>query len=284
MRVLLRTILVLSTIAMAGTPISELGSHKEANSKGMYGVADYLTDQLGAVYGLAIKDGTQDSMWLTAWGDTTACHEIKLSTGEFTGNSWLALGDTIPRAADLAYCEYSTSGQFLIADATIEGMPGFLVYDESGTFIHKIYGPSSFTSLYGIGAGNGFVYVASQAEGKIAWGAYTGTETAVSWAGEAVVPDVFGLAVYDDYLFVCKGIQGIENMLIYHINPDGSFGSEPIWSAVFDEPGFAGLDGGIDYDGTYLYVLPQYGFVFKLTIDFNLSLSPSTWGNIKTSF
>ena len=90
------------------------------------------------------------------------------------------------------------------------------------------------------------------------------------------------MAVYGDFLFLCNGEIGTDNLFIFEINSDGSVNLTPVWSAEFTEIG-DGANGAIDYDGTYLYVYPQNDLVYKLDIDW-VSLEHTTWGQIKAEF
>ncbi|MCK5133449.1 MAG: hypothetical protein KAR40_15015 [Candidatus Sabulitectum sp.] len=59
---------------------------------------------------------------------------------------------------------------------------------------------------------------------------------------------------------------------------------DPIWSCQFDEAQY-GPDGSIDYDGEYIWIHPEGGDLFKLSINWTPSgLNRATWASIKSSF
>jgi hypothetical protein len=94
---------------------------------------------------------------------------------------------------------------------------------------------------------------------------------------------VSGVAVYGDYLFVCTQVAGSDNIFIFELNSDGSPNMTPVWSCNFTEDA-DGPNGGIDFDGQYLWVYPQNDNIYKLDIDFDVSLQTDTWAGIKTAF
>lgn len=79
-----------------------------------------------------------------------------------------------------------------------------------------------------------------------------------------------------------------DNIKIFSIGLDGALSETPVWSCMFTEnPGCGkGPDGGIDFDGEYLWLCPMGYKLLKIEIDWDESqaLEPSSWGSIKTSF
>ena len=246
------------------------------NNRGGYTIVNTLVGGLSASYGLAIQDNVPNSIWILNWSDLVN-YEFDMTTGAPEG-SWPITEGVDPD--DQAYCEYSTGNRWFMTDY---GTSMFAVFAENGSHVANIAGPSGYTNLFGIGAGHGHVYVGSKNESLLAWGPYTGTETSISGWTEIPYTSVYGLAVWGDYLFVACGVADEDNIFIHYINPDGSPNPTPVWSTNFSEEEMA--DGGIDYDGEYLYVYPQNSFLYVLDIDWDpQSLSPSTWANIKSSF
>jgi hypothetical protein len=93
---------------------------------------------------------------------------------------------------------------------------------------------------------------------------------------------VYGLAVWGNYLFVAMGIDSDVNIAIHELAGDGTPSSTPVWSTTFFE---GPVNGGIDYDGEYLYIYPQNDYIYVLDIDFTGgALEQSTWGEIKAGF
>jgi hypothetical protein len=124
------------------------------------------------------------------------------------------------------------------------------------------------------------LYVSDFDGSEIAYGSYTGTEATVTWTNVDLGIAVYGMAAHGDYLFVCINKSGEDNIFVYDINSDGSVGTTPTWSCEFTEelP-----SGGIDYDGTNLWVYPQNKNLFKLTIDLaGSNIEETTWGQIKS--
>jgi hypothetical protein len=276
MRIVMIALLVVAFAASATVKTGGNGTPNPWSSRGTYTVEDVLAGGLNASYGLAIKTDTPNSIWILNWSEM-ADFEFDMVTGG-TGDSWLITGGVDPD--DQAYAEFATGNQWFMTDY-VSSM--FAVFEDNGTHIANIAGPAGYTNLFGIGAGGGYVYVGSPNEETLAWGAYTGTETSVSWIGEITYSSVYGLAVWENYLFVACGISDADNIFIHEINPDGSPNPVPVWSAAFVEE--ASMNGGIDYCGEYLWVYPQNTYLYKLSIDFDpQALESDTWGGIKSAF
>lgn len=275
MRIIMCALLVIAAVSFAGVRTGGTGQGYPYSSRGSYTVEDVLAGGLANSYGLAIKDNAANSAWILNWGDVVN-YEFDMSSGSATGNSW-AIGGGVD-GDDQAYAEFASGYQWFISDY---GTSMFGVYAEDGTHLRNIDGPAGYTNLFGIGATDGFIYVGSPNEEKLAWGAYTGVETSITWS-EMDYADVYGLAVYDDYLFVALGVEGADNIFIHQLNPDGSPDPVPLWSTTFTEE--IEVNGGIDYDGEYLWVYPQNSFLYKLSIDWDQALEASTWGSIKATF
>jgi hypothetical protein len=271
------TILMLC-LALAAFATAKTGGTGTANpwsGNGTYTVEDTMVGGLVASYGLAIKDNATESIWILNYSDM-ADYEFSMASGS-PGGSWAISGGVDPD--DQAYCEYSTGNQWFMTDYAASF---FAVFEEDGSFIHNIDGPAGYTNLFGIGAGHDMMYVGSPNESTLAWGSYTGTESSITWS-EMPYESAYGLAVYGDYLFVACGLEGVDNIFIHSIASDGTPSAAPVWSCVFVES--AEVNGGIDWDGTYLWVYPQNDFLYKLSIDWTPgALDQSTWGEIKTSF
>ena len=275
MRIFTFVLLVLAAASFAGVRTGGTGQGYPYTSRGSYTVVDVLAGGLEASYGLAIKDNEANSAWILNWSDVVN-YEFDMTSGSTTGNSWAIDGGI--DADDQAYAQFASGYQWFMTDY---GSSMFGVYSEDGTHLRNIDGPAGYTNLFGIGATDGFIYVGSPNESKLAWGAYTGTETSITWS-EIDYADVYGLAVYGDYLFVALGVEGADNIFIHMLNPDGSPNPTPVWSCTFTEE--VEVNGGIDYDGEYLWVYPQNTCLYKLDIDFDMALEPTTWAGIKTTF
>lgn len=245
--------------------------------RGSYTIVRQMTGGLSASYGLAIKTTVPNSIWILNWSDM-ANYEFEIDSGDPTGNSWDITGGVDPD--DQAFCEYTGGAQWFMTDYSTSF---FAVFEEDGTFMHNIDGPAGYTNLFGVGAGYDHIYLGSPNDDKLAWGSYTGSETSITWSdigydGKAI----YGLAVWENYLFVATSDEADVNIIIHQLNPDGSPDPTPVWSTIFFE---APVNGGIDYDGEYLYIYPQNDYIYVLDIDFEpAALQQSTWGNIKSAF
>ncbi len=156
----------------------------------------------------------------------------------------------------------------------------FAVFAEDGSWVCNIDGPAGWSKIMAMGAGYGMVYAG--ANGEIGWGAYTGTKTAVTWT-TVTYASVYGLAVWENLLFVACGIDDADNIFIHTIAGDGTPSTEPVWSCQFTEN--TEVNGGIDYDGEFLWVYPQQDYLYKLSIDWDPeALDSDTWAGIKTSY
>lgn len=267
--------LALSVLAFERTHGSG-GHNPAALVRGDYTIVDSYEVGLETSYGLAIQDDVTDILWLCNWGELLN-YEVDMGNGQLTGNTWAIVDDVDPD--DEAYCEYGSGNQFFIGDWASNNIG---VFDDSGNFEGLIEGPAGWSGVYGVGAGHDMLYVSDKAHVEIAWGSYTGTESSVSWT-TAAFETVYGMAVYGDYIFMSCGIAGADNIFIFSINADGSLDMTPVWSTIFyhePEP-----DGGLDWDGEYLWLYPQNTSLFKLDIDWvPVSLEQSTWGQIKADF
>lgn len=273
MKYAILAVLVVTVAAMASERTAGIDvSNHFGQSRGTYTIVSQIAGGLSASYGLAIKDNVANSIWILNWSDLKN-YEFEMDTGDPTGNSWDITGGVDPD--DQAYALYG-DGQWFMTDYASSF---FAVFDEDGTFNRNIDGPAGYTNLFGIGAGYGNIYLGSPNESVLAWGAYTGSETSITWDGEIPYESVYGCAVWGNYLFIACGIENDVNIIIHELEPDGTPIATPVWSTIFFE---APVNGGIDYDGTYLYIYPQNDYIYVLDIDFTPgALEQSTWGAIK---
>ncbi|NOQ23384.1 MAG: hypothetical protein GQ565_12165 [Candidatus Aegiribacteria sp.] len=281
MKIVVACLLVLSLSAFAEIKRSDgVGGNPSATYRGTITFVNSFPVGLTTSYGLAIQDNLADRIWISNYG-TMKNLQFDMTTGNQTGVEW-DITDAID-ADDQAFCEYTAGNQFFFGDWVSSGIG---VFSETGTFIRKIDGPASpWVLVTGVAAGNGMIYCSNfkTEANQIAWGAYTGTETSVTWT-TAPIESVSGMAVYGNYLIICCQILGADNIFIYELNSDGSVNTTPVWSADFTLESMDGA-GGIDFDGTYLWLYPQNTALYQLTIDFNfLALEATTWSQIKTSF
>lgn len=262
-----------------GTP----GYNESASHRGTYTVVNSYAVGLSSSYGLAIMTEIPNSIWISQYSPLQN-NEFDMTTGSPTGNTWPIDGGV--DADDMGYCEYAGSAnQFFFGDWASNGIQ---VYDVSTTgadpyYTKDIVGPASWTHICGVDAGYDNLYVADFFTDEIGWGSYTGTESTVTW-NTASFATVSGLAVWENYLFACTQVPGSDNIFIFELNPDGSPNMTPVWSCQFtDDPD--GPNGGLDYDGTYLWVYPQNSNLFQLDIDWvPTALERDTWGSIKSVF
>ena len=268
-------------LGFAGDRTATGGHNEHASHRGTYTVEESFAVGLSDSYGLAIQDAVSNSIWI--------CNYATLLNNEFNMTSGAATGTTFPVTCgvdpdDMGYSEYSGSAnQFFYGHWTASWIA---VYDESTTasgayFNKNIDGPAAWGKICGVAAGHDNMYVSDFGVDEIAWGSYTGTEATISWS-TAAFSTVSGMAVWGDFLFICTQNTGEDNMFILELNPDGSPNMTPIWSCEFTEDP-EGPNGGIDFDGTYLWVYPQNGNLFKLDLDWESALTRSSWGSIKTS-
>ncbi len=274
-------ILVLAATSLAARTGS--GGHNEpASTRGTYTVVASYPVGLSSSYGLAIQDDVENSIWISNYSSLTDI-EYDMTTGSATGATWSISSGVDPD--DMGYCSYtSTPSQFFFGHWASSMIA---VYDASDTLPTAYYkcnitGPSGWGVVCGVDAGHGHLYASDFFTDQIAWGAYTGTETTVTWT-TASFQTVSGMAVFGDYLFVCTQDTGTDNIFIFELNADGSPDMTPVWSCNFTEYA-SGPNGGIDFDGEYLWVYPQNDNLYKLTIDFDLGLESDTWAGIKASF
>lgn len=269
-------LLIVAISASAGVKTGGTGMANSWSCDGSYEIVDIMAGDLSGTYGLAIKDNVANSIWILDYSAMVNM-EFDMLGGSATGTTWDITGGVDPD--DQAYCEYTSGNQWFMTDYSGSW---FGVFAEDGSFIRNIDGPAGYTNLFGIGAGHDMLYVGSPNEETIAWGSYTGTETAVTWT-TMTYESAYGLAVWGDYLFVACGIDDADNMFIHDIAADGTPSATPVWSCQFTEN--TEVNGGIDYDGEYLWVYPQQDYLYKLDIDWNPdALESDTWAGIKSSF
>lgn len=279
-------VILLLCIAFAASAIARIGGsgHNEpAPFRGTYTVEASYFIGLSSSYGLAIQDDVSNSIWISQYNPLVN-NEFDMSTGSATGYTWAISNGVDPD--DMGYCVYASSpNEFFFGDWVSNDIA---VYDASTTsidpyFVRNITGPASWGHICGVDAGHDNLYVSDFFSDEIAWGSYTGTESTVTW-NTATFNTVSGMAVWGDYLFICTQETGTDNIFIFELEPDGSVNMTPVWSCNFNnDPD--GPNGGLDYDGSYLWVFPQNADLFKLDIDWTpSSLDRDTWGNIKTLF
>ncbi len=267
-------LLIIAVSVSAGVKTGGSGMPNPWSCKGTYEVIDVLAGDLTSTYGMAIKDNVANSIWILDYTEMVNM-EFDMVGGSATGNTWDISGGVDPD--DQAYCEYSSGYQWFMTNYD----PSFFaVFAEDGSFIRNIDGPAAWGKVFGVGAGHGMMYLGGN--GELAWGVYTGTETTISWS-LMDYESVYGLAVWGDYLFVACGIDTGDNLFIHDIAADGTPSAAPVWSCQFVENTEA--NGGIDYDGTYLWLYPQQDYLYKLSIDWEPgALDSDTWAGVKTSF
>lgn len=270
--VLLCVVAVVSAETRHGVP----GWNEPASVRGWYTVEAVLVGGMDGAYGLAIQDDVTNSIWISEW-DVPMNIEYSMQYGSATGNSFAITEGVDPD--DAGFCEYASGDQFFFGHW---GSSAAGIFDTSGEFFRFLDGPTSWDRICGIGAGGGFLYASSFMADEIAWAAYTGTESSVTWT-TATFASVSGMSVWGDYLFVCCQITGADNLFIFQINGDGSVNMTPIWSCEFIEEDMSAA-GGIDFDGSYVYLFPQNTYLYKLDIDWAPgALEQSTWGAIKAA-
>jgi hypothetical protein len=280
MRIFISLLLIVAVAVSADVKVGGTGMSNPWSGNGTYTVKDVIAGGLTKSYGMAIKTNEANSVWILNY-ETMLDVEFDMAGGAATGTTWAITGGVDPD--DQGYCEYSSGNQWFMTNYTI-GQPWFAVFAEDGTYIRKIDGPSGYSNLFGIDGGHDMMYVGSPNESKLAWGAYTGAETSITWT-DMDYESVYGLAVWGDYLFVACGIESADNIFIHSIAADGTPSASPVWSCSFTENAAATVNGGIDYDGTYLWVYPQNDYLYKLLIDWTPgALEADTWGGVKTSF
>ncbi len=257
------------------------GYNEPAGVRGTYTVVGTYSPGLSSSYGLAIQSDVENSIWIANYS-TLLNNEFDMATGGATGTTWAISSGVDPD--DQGYCEYpSTPSQFFFGHWASSMIAVYDASDTQPTAWHKLNlsGPAAWGHVCGVDAGHGNIYASDFFTDQIAWAPYTGVETSVTWT-TASFATVSGMSVYGDYLFVCTQNPGVDNIFIFQLNADGSPDMTPVWSCVFTEDA-DGPNGGIDFDGEYLWVYPQNGNLFKLEIDFELGLQSDTWGSIKTA-
>ncbi len=258
------------------------GFNEPSSYRGTYTVAASYAVGLSSSYGLAIKSSTPNSIWISNYSSLQNI-EFSMATGTATGTTFSISGGVDPD--DQGFCEYSGSpDQFFFGNWTSSYVA---VFDASTTgpgayFKTNIIGPAGWNTICGVDAGHDNMYVSCFFANQIAWGAYTGTQSSVTWT-TAPFESVSGMAVWEDYLFVCCQITGSDNIFIFQLNADGSPNMTPVWSCNFTHS--TSSAGGIDYDGEYLWLYPQNDSLFKLELDWTpAALERQTWGAIKSFY
>jgi hypothetical protein len=273
-------LLCVALVAFAEVRTGTPGGHNPpATTRGTYTVEEVIVAGLAGGYGLALQDDVADRAWIVSW-DALLNFEYDLSIGIQTGNDF-AITDGID-PDDEGYCsDYAAGSQWFFGQWVASGAG---VFDDTGSYMKFLDGPATWDRICGVDAGDGYIYASTfYPPDEIAWAAYTGVETSVTWTTASFV-SVSGMAVYDGFLFVCCQILSADNIFIFELNPDGSPVMTPVWSTEFTEEDMDGA-GGIDYDGTYLWLYPQNTDLYKLSIDWNPgALDQSTWGEIKANF
>lgn len=277
-------ILALTAVCFASTA--------ESAQKGTYKIeTEYSTDSMKS-HGLAIQDDLDDRIWLLD-RIKSKNHQFDMQTGARTGVKWSVADDV--NSTGQAFCAYTDSpDQFIIGDWDNSSVAVFDVFPSDGNPAYKcsITGSDYLDEVYAVAAGSGYLYTSDCIE--LTWGKYTGTETSVAWTThDDWEHSTAGLAVYGEYLFVCnsntEGTAKEDNILIFSLGADGSPSAKPVWSCLFTEnPGWGkGPNGGIDFDGEFLWLCPMEYDILKISIDWeggSSRLEPSSWGSIKASF
>ncbi len=267
-------LLVVAISASAAVKTDGTGMANPWSCDGSYEVMDVMAGDLSGTYGMAIKDNVANSIWILSYSEMVNT-EFDMAGGSATGTTWDITGGVDPD--DQAYCEYGSGNQWFMGDYAASM---FAVFAEDGSWVCNVDGPAGWSKIMAMGAGYGMVYAG--ANGEIGWGTYTGTETAVTWT-TVTYASVYGLAVWENFLFVACGIDDADNIFIHTIAGDGTPSTEPVWSCQFVEN--PEVNGGIDYDGEHLWVYPQQDFLYKLSIDWDpQALESDTWAGIKSSY
>ena len=282
MKMFLAFLLVIIASGYAGTRTGISGENEPALQRGTYTVEASYAVGLSSSYGLAIQDDLSNSIWISNYSSLLN-NEFDMSSGS-AGSTWSISSGVDPD--DQGYCEYPVSpNQFFFGDWSSSFIA---IYDASTTgtaayFNSNILGPGSWTCVCGVAAGHNNIYASDFFADEIGWGTYTGTESTVTWT-TAAFSTVSGMAVYGDYLFVCTQVSGTDNIFIFKLDDNGVPDMTPEWSCNFTE--YAdGPNGGIDYDGEFLWVYPQNDNLYKLDIDWTPeALVRDTWAAIKSSF
>ncbi|MBD3276787.1 MAG: hypothetical protein GF388_00655 [Candidatus Aegiribacteria sp.] len=272
-------VLVIAMSLFAGARTGAGGTNPSGPYRGTITLEEMFPVGLTGSYGLSIKDNVANSIWISNWGDLINI-EFDMTTGSQTGTTWDITNGIDPD--DSGYGMYGGTGQWFFGDWTFSNIG---VFEEGGTYLKSIAGPGGgWTTVTGVAPApdHDMLYCSDFHPGEIAWGSYTGTESSVTWTTETFA-SVSGMSVWGDYIFMCCQITGADNIFIFEINGDGSINMTPVWSAEFVLEDMSGA-GGIDYDGTYLWLYPQNTSLYKLSIDFDPgALENATWGQIKAS-
>ncbi len=279
MKIAALLILCMTIVAFAEVRSGTPGQNPPSSLRGTYTVEEVIVIDLSGAYGMALQDDVTDIGWVCSYG-ALLNFEYDLSLGMATGNDF-AITDGID-PDDTGYCsDYTAGSQWFFGQWEPSAIG---VFDDTGNYMKLLDGPVAWDRVCGVDASNGYIYASTFREPyEIGWGAYTGSETSVTWT-TAPYASVSGMAVYGMNLFVCCQIVDADNIFIFDINPDGSVNITPVWSCEFIEEDMTGA-GGIDFDGQYLWLYPQNTDLYKLNIDWIPgALEQSTWGEIKAGF
>jgi len=276
-------ILCIAFAASATVKTGGTGHNEPSSVRGSYTVEASFAVGLSSAYGLTVQDDVPNSIWICQWSPMVN-NEFNMSTGSPTGYTWTISNGVDPD--DQGYCVYKTSpSEFFFGDYVSSTIAVYRVpfTDADPYFIRNIDGPAGWQAIFGVAANQDNLYVSDVYSNEIAWSSFPGTESRVGWT-TASFYKVSGMAVWEDYLFVCTQETGTDNIFIFSLYPDGSVEMTPIWSCNFTED-TSGPNGSLDYDGAYLWVYPQNGDLFKLDIDWiPTALVRDTWAGIKNRF
>ncbi len=253
--------------------------HPDAFSKGTYTVvASNLGLTYAGYYGLALKRNETDSIWVSSWGDTTVYEHLK-SDLSATGTTW---------TFDPAQCDMDDLGwisgfnQWLGGGYT--GTPWFCFFEQDGTYIWDVNPPSGWDRVMGVAGSDKYDMIYCSMGDELGYGAYDGDPGNFAGWTTTTTTSCYGLASWNDYLIVFCGLIGEDNIFFYPLDSSGvPDTSSPYWSCEFDEEDTTS-GGSIDFDGTYLYVMPQNGGLYKLDPDITVGIESASLGEIKASF
>ncbi len=278
MKKLFVLLLCVAFVATASVRTGTPGHNDPALNEGSYTIVTQYPVGLSGSYGLTICE-PMEQIFISNYGDLLN-YGYDLHTGDLIG-TWETTGGIDPD--DQAFCEYTSNDQWFFGHW---GAGSIAYFDQGETdpyFIDWLAGPDGWAAVCGVAAGHDNLYASSFFVHQIAWGTYTGTGSPVTWT-TAEFSTVSGMAVWEDYLFVCTQITGEDNIFIFGLDETGAPNMTPIWSCEFVET-TDGPNGSLDYDGEYLWVYPQNEDLFVLDIDWTpQSLEATTWGDIKSTF
>jgi hypothetical protein len=270
-----------SSIAIDKTAPGSSG-HPDAQTKGTYTVVDSNTDLgYGGYYGLACKRNKYNSIWISSWEDGTVYEHRKSDLGA-TGNYWFF---------DAADCDMDDLGWFGGTDKQWVGggytnTNWFSFWEEDGTYIGDVDSPAGWDRVMAATASSkyGMIYCATGDE--LAYGSYDGDPGNFSGWTTTTTTSCYGLAAWRDYLVAFCALSGEDNIFFYPLDGSGvpNTGS-PYWSCEFvEEDPTTTNAGGVDFDGHYLYVMPQNGGLYKLDPDVVVGIKSASLGEIKANF